>query len=167
VLDFYGDPFPEMFSLPFLHFTNRMPYVDYMRALVSGQYQFAITPLGGSEDFEAAEFNASKNPFKYLNYGAAKVPGLYSRAPIYTSCVDDGKTGILVNNDFDSWIKGMEHMAADEELRWRIRVAAFDDVMRKHHIRYSADVLIEVLKGSSGNEVLTRSLQKTYPQMQK
>ena len=35
-LDFFGDPFPEMFSLPFLHFTNRIPYDSYMRALAAG-----------------------------------------------------------------------------------------------------------------------------------
>lgn len=148
VLDFYGDPFPEMFSLPFLHFTNRMPYADYMRALVSGQYQFAITPLGSNEDREAAEFNACKNPFKYLNYGAAQVPGLYSRAPIYTNCIDDGNTGILVDNDFGGWVEGLERMAADAALRQYIRASAFEDVMHRHHVRHSADVLMAVLDGS-------------------
>jgi processive 1,2-diacylglycerol beta-glucosyltransferase len=148
VLDFYGDPFPEMFSLPFLHFTNRMPYADYMHALVSGRYQFAITPLGSSEDAEAAEFNACKNPFKYLNYGAAQVPGIYSRAPIYVDSVEDGATGLLVSNDFDGWVDAFERLAGDRALRTGIRMAAFDDVMRNHHVSASADVLSEVISGS-------------------
>ena len=148
VLDFYGDPFPEMFSLPFLHFTNRMPYADYMHALVSGRYQFAITPLGSSEDAEAAEFNACKNPFKYLNYGAAQVPGIYSSAPIYIDSVSDGTTGLLVSNDFDGWVDAFERLAGDRALRTSIRMAAFDDVMRHHHVSASADVLSEVISGS-------------------
>lgn len=152
VLDFYGDPFPEMFSLPFLHFTNRLPYADYMRALVAGRYQFAITPLGAAEDVEAHDFNSCKNPFKYLNYGAAKVPGLYSRAPIYSQTVTDGNTGVLVDNDFDSWLHGLERMAGDIGMRNRIRAAAFDDVMERHHIRMSANVLMEVLKGKNNGE---------------
>lgn len=144
VLDFYGDPFPEMFSLPFLHFTNRTPYVDYMRALVSGRYQFAITPLGSLEDAEAAEFNACKNPFKYLNYGAAQVPGIYSQAQIYTDCIVDGETGLLVDNDFDAWVDALERLASDPDLRDRIRSKAFKDVMKYHHISASADALLEV-----------------------
>ncbi len=148
VLDFYGDPFPEMFSLPFLHFTNRMPYADYMRALVSGRYQFAITPLGSSEDEEAAEFNACKNPFKYLNYGAAQVPGIYSCAPIYVDSVSDGVTGLLVSNDFDGWVDAFERLAGDRALRTNMRTAAFEDVMRNYHVSASADVLSEVISGS-------------------
>ncbi|WP_256250394.1 glycosyltransferase family protein [Burkholderia ubonensis] len=147
VLDFYGDPFPEIFSLPFLHFTNRMPYADYMRALLSGRYQFAVTPLGSSEDSDAAEFNACKNPFKYLNYGAAKVPGIYSRAPIYTDCVTDGITGLLIDNDFAEWVDALERLARDAELRENIRAAAFEDVVRNHHVQASADALSEVISG--------------------
>ncbi len=145
VLDFYGDPFPEMFSLPFLHFTNRMPYEDYMRALVSGRYQFAITPLGSIEDPAAAEFNACKNPFKYMNYGAAQVPGIYSRAPIYMNCITDGETGLLINNDFQSWIDALERLAFNSHLRQSIRAAALSDVIKNHHIRSSAEELMKVL----------------------
>lgn len=145
VLDFYGDPFPEMFSLPFLHFTNRMPYEDYMRALVSGRYQFAITPLGSSEDPAAAEFNACKNPFKYMNYGAAQVPGIYSRAPIYTDCITDGETGLLISNDFQSWTDALERLASNSHLRQSIRAAALSDVIKNHHIRKSAEELMKVL----------------------
>lgn len=141
VLDFYGDPFPEMFSLPFLHFTNRMPYTDYMRALVSGSYQFAITPLGGDEDAEAAEFNACKNPFKYLNYGAAQVPGIYSHVSIYEGSVADGRTGMLVENDFHAWVNALEAMADDASLRRSIRRDAFADVVEHHHVSASAAVL--------------------------
>lgn len=145
VLDFYGDPFPEMFSLPFLHFTNRMPYADYMRALVSGRYQFAITPLGSSEDQEAAEFNACKNPFKYLNYGAAQVPGIYSHAPIYENSVAQGQTGLLVTNDFTAWVDALETLARDAALRATIRRNAFEDVVDRHHVRMSAEALARVM----------------------
>lgn len=145
VLDFYGDPFPEMFSLPFLHFTNRTPYVDYMRALVSGRYQFAITPLGSTEDAEATEFNSCKNPFKYLNYGAAQVPGIYSRATIYTDCIVDGETGLLVGNDFHAWVDALERLAANPDLRDRMRTKAFGDVMDHHHVCRSAEALLKVL----------------------
>ena len=147
ILDFYGDPFPEMFSLPFLHFTNRMPYSDYMRALVSGRYQFGITPLGGVEDPESTEFNRCKNPSKYLNYGAARVPAIYSRSPIYTEIINDKENGILINNDLDEWVGALELLATNVSLRNNIRVAAFDDVINNYHISSSAKMLLDVMTG--------------------
>jgi glycosyltransferase involved in cell wall biosynthesis len=116
-----------------------------MRALVSGQYQFAITPLGSSEDQEAAEFNACKNPFKYLNYGAAQVPGIYSHAPIYENSVAQGQTGLLVTNDFTAWVDALETLARDAALRATIRKNAFEDVADRHHVRMSAEALARVM----------------------
>jgi processive 1,2-diacylglycerol beta-glucosyltransferase len=144
-LDFYGDPFPEIFSLPFLHYTSRKQYADYVQSLIAGNYAFSITPLGGAEDPDSLFFNSCKNPFKYLNYGIARVPGIYSRSPIYEDCVHHGQTGLLVDNTYDEWLSAMESLAMDAELRRTIREQAFNDVRKKHHIRFSADVLISVL----------------------
>jgi len=146
VIDFFGDPFPEIISLPFLHFTNRMPYEEYMQALVSGNYLFSITPLGAQEDPKAAEFNACKNPFKYLNYGAAGVPGIYSSSPIYTDCIQHGLSGWLIENTLQDWLHALELMAFDCELRERIRSNAFEDIARHHHIRYSGNALLHALR---------------------
>ncbi|WER45181.1 glycosyltransferase family 1 protein [Cupriavidus sp. WKF15] len=145
LLDFYGDPFPEIFSLPFLHYTSRKQYPDYVQALIAGGYVFSITPLGGAEDPDSLFFNSCKNPFKYLNYGTARVPGIYSRSPIYEDCVKDGETGLLVDNTYESWLDAMERMAADASLRNRIRGDAFDDVCRSHHISRSAEILLALL----------------------
>ena len=141
VLDFYGDPFPEIVSLPFLHFTNRMPYEQYIHSLISGHYALSITPLGASEDSAAADFNACKNPFKYLNYGAAGIPGIYSASPIYTGCIQHGVTGLIVENHLSDWTEALEALAFDSQLRQRIREAAFEDIVTNHHARYSADAL--------------------------
>jgi hypothetical protein len=145
VLDFYGDPFPEMFSLPFLHFANRMQYQDYMRAIVSGRYMFSITPLGAEEDQISCEFNACKNPFKYINYGVAKIPGIYSSAKIYRDCVTSNKTGLLVDNNYESWLSAMEHYASRPDLRETVRRAAYDHILRDFHVNASADVFVDIL----------------------
>jgi glycosyltransferase involved in cell wall biosynthesis len=155
VLDFFGDPFPEMFSLPFLHFTNRMPYESFMRAIVSGGYQFAITPLGGDEDEDATEFNACKNPFKYINYGTAKIPGIYSNAEIYKTCVRDGTTGLLVDNEFASWYAALERMAADRALRDAMRAAAYGDIIANFHVERSAAVLRGIIEAFPARESRT------------
>lgn len=145
VLDFYGDPFPEIVSLPFLHFTNRMPYEQYIQSLITGRYRMAITPLGADEDPAAADFNACKNPFKYLNYGATGVPGIYSVSPIYTDCITDQRTGLLVENTLQGWVSALEQLAFDEALRKAIRTQAFDDIQTGHHIRQSAASLMALI----------------------
>jgi hypothetical protein len=145
VLDFYGDPFPEMFSLPFLHFTNRMPYQEYMRAIVAGDYMFAITPLGASEDADSAGFNACKNPFKYINYAVARIPGIYSSAVIYRNCVQHGVTGLLVKNTYEAWLEAMEQYHIDLALRKRVCDAAFADVTRDFHVSAGARILSRLI----------------------
>ncbi len=145
VLDFYGDPFPEMFSLPFLHFTNRMPYQDYMRTIVSGDFMFAITPLGAGEDEDSVSFNACKNPFKYINYGVAKIPGIYSSSQIYQDCVVDGVTGLLVENKYEPWLNAMEKYAADFALRKRVSDAAYFQVTKDYHVRAGSEVLSSLI----------------------
>lgn len=145
VLDFYGDPFPEIVSLPFLHFTNRMPYEQYIQSLIAGRYRLSITPLGAEEDPEAAEFNVCKNPFKYLNYGTTGVPGIYSISPIYTECIANGDTGLLVENSLHAWLSALEQMAFDSDLRRRIRDQAFDDIQANHHVRHSATSLLSLI----------------------
>lgn len=154
VLDFFGDPFPEMFSLPFLHFTNRMPYQEYMRAIVSGDYMFAITPLGAAEDAESADFNACKNPFKYINYGVARIPGIYSSAKIYRDCVSHGRTGLLVENTFEDWLNAMEEYAVSSCLRKAVSDEAYEHVLRDFHVRDGARVLSRLLRQlASGRDI--------------
>ncbi|MGE4317502.1 MAG: glycosyltransferase family 1 protein [Deferribacterales bacterium] len=138
-LIFYGDPFPEMTSLSFMHYTNRIPYYTYMRALFKGNYVCAITPLGGEEDSDCSFFNSCKNPFKYLNYGAAGVPGIYSNAEIYKDCVIDGKTGLKTDNTKEGWNRALDLMISDFSLRQKIRKNAFNDIMQNYHIRFSAE----------------------------
>ena len=145
VLDFFGDPFPEMHSLPFLHFTNRMPYESYMNALASGRYQFSISPLGGDEDGDSKEFNKCKNPFKYLNYGAARVPGIYSSTDIYVDCIKNRENGIIVENNYEAWFEALTHMAENESLRKNIKDCAYNDVLENYHIKFSARVLEDLL----------------------
>ncbi len=145
-LDFFGDPFPEMFSLPFMHFTNRMPYQDYMRTIVSGGYIFAITPLGADEDVASREFNACKNPFKYINYGVAKIPGIYSAADIYTGCVKNMETGILVENTYEAWLSAMEMYVEDGELRKKVSNAAYKDVSKNFNASSGAVILSMLLE---------------------
>lgn len=144
VMDFYGDPFPELVSLPFIHFTNRIPYDQYIKSLISSRYLFAITPLGAEEDPSADEFNSCKNPFKYLNYGVAGIPGLYSASPIYTGVILDGVTGVLVANELSHWVNAMDQMYENHLNRSLISKTSMQDVSCRFHIHESAEVFFKL-----------------------
>jgi hypothetical protein len=134
VLDFYGDPFPELLSLPFIHYTGRIPYSEYIRCLAHGGYCFALTPLGGDEDAKNLRFNRCKNPFKFLNYGIAGIPGIYSDCEIYRDCIADDETGLLVGNNYEYWLCAMEYLLDNLSRREAIRSAGYQRVREDHHI---------------------------------
>lgn len=145
-LNFFGDPFPEMFSLPFLHFTKRMSYVEYMNCIIAGGYKFAICPLGGKEDEDSSQFNSCKNPFKYINYGLAKIPCIYSKSDIYMNSVTDLETGLLVDNNYDSWSNALELFSRDTDLRHRVGLNSYEDIKLKYHIKNGAKILLNEMR---------------------
>lgn len=145
VMDFYGDPFPELVSLPFIHFTNRIPYDQYIRSLISSRYLFAITPLGADEDPVASEFNNCKNPFKYLNYAVAGIPSLYSSSPIYKNVIKDGCNGIIVENTLNAWVLALESILSNSRKRFEISAESIKDVGGNFHIKSSANVFSKLL----------------------
>ena len=144
-MDFYGDIFPEIFTLPFINYTNRLDYENYMKLISNKSYTFSISPLGGIEDKENYEFNTCKNPFKYLNYGVASIPGVYSNTPIYSKLVVNRENGLLIENTYDSWLNAMDLMTYDKNLRNKIIANSYNDVLENHHIKSSAKIMYELL----------------------
>lgn len=114
--------------------------------LLDGKYAFAITPLGGNEDEDSYLFHACKNPVKYLDYAGLGIPGIYSRVPVYESCIETERTGILVQNSFASWLSAMERLACNKTLRQTLRTNGFDDVKNNYHIRYSATRMEKLMR---------------------
>jgi glycosyltransferase involved in cell wall biosynthesis len=145
IFDFYGDSFPELDSLPFMHYTNRIPYNDYMCCLSNSSYCFGIVPLGAEEDKESSLFNSCKNPFKYINYGLSGIPAIYSNASIYKHAIKDRETGILVSNDYSSWINAMEEVLGNKTLRECIVNNSREDILNNYHISKSADVYYKLM----------------------
>ncbi|MDR1396724.1 MAG: hypothetical protein LBJ14_03210 [Desulfarculales bacterium] len=145
VMDFFGDPFPELTSLPFIHYTQRIPYAEYIRCLARNGYCFAVTPLGAEEDEESLYFNQCKNPFKFLNYGIAGIPCIFSASNIYTECVVHGHTGLLVNNTRHAWSESMELMFEDTLLRATIKENSYRTVCEQYHIEPAARLYYELL----------------------
>jgi hypothetical protein len=135
---FYGDLVIDIVKLPFVQWIPRIRYSDYMELILKNGYIFGIVPLGGEEDTDELCFNELKSPIKYMNYGLARVPSIYSDSLIYNNCVQHGKTGLLVKNDYNTWFKAMSDMASNATLREQISDNAYHDVVTNYSIKNAA-----------------------------
>ncbi len=149
LIDFFGDPFPELTCLPFIHYTRRIPYTEYINCLARNGYCFAITPLGGDEDKESLRFNQCKNPFKFLNYGVAGIPCIFSASDIYKQCVVHGKTGLLVENNCRDWRDAMELLFSDMYLRAEIKLNCYRTVCEQYYIESAARLCYALMSGDA------------------
>jgi len=146
-IDYFGDPFPEFFSLNNIHFNDRISYESMMKILLNGYYLFAIVPLGGNEeDSTTKSFHTFKNPFKYINYGLANIPAIYSNSFIYNNIIKNGWNGIITENTFDGWYKSLNNFADDSKLRKIISKNALNDVRINYNIKNSSQILFDIIE---------------------
>lgn len=101
-------------------------YNDFLRAFASHGFDIGLAPL------EDTPFHRSKTNTKFRDYGASRVAGVYSDVSVYSSCVEHGKTGLLVNNTSDSWFNGIEKLIIDPTLRESIQERAYDVVFERY-----------------------------------
>ena len=62
-------------------------------------------------------FNACISHLKYLELGFLAVAGVFSNTPSYNTTVLDGETGLLVDNNTESWVKAIQQLINDQALR--------------------------------------------------
>jgi glycosyltransferase involved in cell wall biosynthesis len=141
-IDFWGDYFHGMESIPKLVPKGFLENSQYKQAIRDAGYLFAIVPLGGKEDADTLFFNSCKSCIKYIDYGSLGIPGIYSRSPVYEEAVSHLKTGYLVENNAEEWGRGMEEMFADKKLRDRMRHEAYDDAVSRFSIDRSSEKLL-------------------------
>lgn len=100
-------------------------YPDYDKFLMDFHAQgfdIGLAPLPNTI------FHRSKNNTKFRDYGACRVAGVYSNIDVYSSCIEDGRTGILVDNTPDSWFEGIARLIESPELTQQIKETAYRHV---------------------------------------
>ena len=122
-------------------FVERLPYQEFQKTIARNNYDFALVPLAGKEDPNDLKFNLSKSPFKYLNYGAAAIPAIFSSGTIYDKLISNGKNGLLVQNNAKAWMYGMEQLTKSSSLRKKIAANASNDVKNNFHIKFATKKL--------------------------
>jgi glycosyltransferase involved in cell wall biosynthesis len=126
-LYFWGFQPPEFADLPNVHYFKYIANYDrYLSQFARQGFEIGLAPLVDDE------FHRSKTDTKFREYGACAIAGVYSRALVYTNVVQDGQTGLLVDNTPAAWLEALIHLVEDRALRQRIGQAAQQDVRMRY-----------------------------------
>jgi processive 1,2-diacylglycerol beta-glucosyltransferase len=91
---------------------GNVEYPAFARWMVKNvKWDLAIAPL------EENVFTRCKSDIKFLDYGIAGIPGIFSRGPVYGRTVRHMETGYLADNNAQSWTEGLELLLTDDALR--------------------------------------------------
>lgn len=144
-IDFWGDQFLEMLSIPSLKDKGFLDNYSYKQSIRDAGYWFAIVPLGGQEDEVSYQFNTCKSHIKFIDYASLGIPGIYSNTPVYNEVVKHGATGLLVDNQDDHWQSALETMINSHKLRQTIRDNAYKFAIEKCGLAGSAVIFMDAI----------------------
>ena len=115
-------------------------YDRFFRQFASGGFDVGLAPL--RDDV----FHRSKSNNKFREYAAARIAGIYSDVEVYSSCVTDGRTGLLVSAEPGAWFRALSRLIEDEELRARIQEQAFAYAREHYGLEKTQEVWFEHLR---------------------
>lgn len=113
-------------------------FVKWMRTEL--KWDVGLAPL------DDTPFTACKSDIKWLDYAFLGIPGIFSRTPAYRDSITDGETGLLVDATPSAWYNALSTMVEDDNLRARIRKAAFKTVHQERSLALNACQWVEALK---------------------
>ncbi|MCQ6559729.1 glycosyltransferase [Paenibacillus mendelii] len=115
-MEFFGYVPVSLADHPSVHFEEGgMNYKDFIKKLNRCNWDIGIAPLNDNP------FNRSKTNNKLREYGACRIPGIYSNSPVYAPWVTQGETGYLVKHTEQDWFEGIKAMIENPTMRLRIR----------------------------------------------
>lgn len=85
-----------------------------------------------------SRFSSCKSPIKFFDYALAGVPSICSAVPPYADVIQDGVNGILSANTTEDWIRHIEALVSDVQVRDRISRAARQLVVTKFNMDVAA-----------------------------
>jgi hypothetical protein len=131
------------------------PIADYdrfLRTFAKSAYDIGLAPL--HDDI----FCRSKSNNKFREYGGCDIAGVYSKVDVYTDCVEDGETGLLVPNSPEAWYSAIVQLIEDDDLRKKIGRQARNYVCTHYSQRKFERVWYDQIRG-----VLDGCLSKGRP----
>jgi len=116
-------------------------YASFMRVLSQVDWSLGIAPLAD------LPFNHGKTNNKYREYGACRLPGVYSDCGVYNSSVRNRVTGLLVEHSESGWYAGLRAMIDHPRLQGSIAHNAYDAVTAAYSVEGAASAWLSVFTG--------------------
>jgi len=127
-------------------------YDRYLRQFSAAGFDIGLAPL--ADDV----FHRSKTNTKFREYGACRVAGIYSAVEVYSDCVRDGQTGLLVPNTTADWYRAMRRLVDDADLRHAIQQQARAAVEERYSQQRFEAVLLEQIERLATDRPSKRAL---------
>ena len=102
-------------------------YYDYLTFASKLNWDIGLAP---QVDDEFANCKFYNKLVEYTHIGCA---GIYSKVELYTQVIQDGITGLLVENQIEAWRDAMLRLLKDPELRFKIASNAYEFVQSHHN----------------------------------
>lgn len=115
------------------------------------RWDIAVAPLADTK------FNRFKSDIKFLDYAAAGFPGVYSRCEAYASTVEDHLTGLLVDNDPQSWVAALVELVENDRLRRSIAENARAYLFAKRVLSQCGNLWVDTLMNFVENHANARA----------
>lgn len=97
---------------------SNFDYTQHPQRLADLALDIALVPLVDNA------FNQCRSNLKFLEYGYLAVPAVYSNVESYNTTVVDGETGLLASNTTKSWVKAINTLIEQADLRAKLGKAA-------------------------------------------
>lgn len=107
-------------------------YDRFVRRLYREAFDIGLAPLSNDE------FHRSKTNTKFRDYGGCWVAGVYSDVEVYSSCVEDGITGLLVGDSEQEWYWAIRRLVEDDTQRLDIQRLARRAVVENYSVASAA-----------------------------
>ena len=108
-------------------------YYDYLKFATRLNWDIGLAPQVDSE------FTTYKFYNKFLEYTAIGCAGIYSKLELYTGVIQDGITGLLVDNEIEAWRNAVLRLLKDSKLRIKIACNAYELVQNSHNRQVVAE----------------------------
>lgn len=108
-----------------------MPHDDFMRFISCLANPIGLLPLDDSE------FSACKSPVKYFDYTIAGLVSVASDVPPYNDVILPGETGLLAENNAESWFFHICSLIDQPPIRQKMAATALRSVQSHHLLQHN------------------------------